>query len=921
MKKISLLINIIFSSVFTNYTVGQPENIDSLFERFAILYNAGDLVNAEETLFLVLKSEETLKEPQLVAVYNNLGVVNLMLGKYDKAIEYNNKAESLVSNNKQNSKDLADIYNNKGYLYYIKKSFNLAIEYLEKSIRIYRNLINKDEIVLINLSSAYINIGIAFLETKDYSSALDYFNKSAEIKSKHNLPGLALVYLNIAKTYVKTNDPVQAEKFYLRSIHRFTDEFGENYFRLAEVYFDYGLFLRSEGRNSEALESHRKALSICLKNYGEKHTLVALSYKHLGDHYFNQADYKTALEYYQESLIAVVNYFNNHDIYSNPSIDSSLFDIRLLDNLKSKARALELFAGDHNDKDIKLKIINTSLGTVELALQLIDRIRNNYLTEESRIYLAENEKETYLFAIHIASALYTLTGDRSMGEKMYSIAQKAKAAVLRNEITESELLYSAAIPDSLREKQNRLSGNISAYNNLILEESRKTSLDSNKISLWKDALFGMNRDKEKVTDEINKEFPQYHDLLQKTEPVPLSEIQKHLHSDETVIDYLLSNQYKNGKRDLYVFLITRDNLEFHETGLDSLFLENTEIIRKADNQYLNSEFSAYTGALSYMYVNLIKPVEGSFAGDRLIIIPDEEIAWLPFDAFLANSPGPEQTDYEGLRYLINNYTISYGYSSSLIFSKSPGFKRGVKVFAFAPDYGNNKTFSMAPELLYGAGKEIESIYKWFRGRKFTGDQGTETNFIQAARNPAMFHLAMHSVSDSINSKYSYLLFDTHSDTIEDGKLYNYEISLTRINSPMVVLSACNSGTGTLNHGEGLMSLARGFILAGASSVVRTAWEVNDETSAEIISRFYKHLSEGRLKDEAMRLAKLDYLDASHPAYSSPYFWAAYEVMGDNAPVAPNNSVLVLIISISLIVAAGILTFYLRRRRIFSDRSL
>jgi CHAT domain-containing protein len=257
----------------------------------------------------------------------------------------------------------------------------------------------------------------------------------------------------------------------------------------------------------------------------------------------------------------------------------------------------------------------------------------------------------------------------------------------------------------------------------------------------------------------------------------------------------------------------------------------------------------------------------------------------------------------------------------LIFSKSPGFKGRVEVFAFAPDYSNSKNSSSAPEVLIGAGKEIESIFKRFRGRKFTGDQATETNFLQAAKIPAMFHLAMHSVSDSTNSKYSYLLFDTHSDTIEDGKLYNYEISLTRINSPMVVLSACNSGTGTLYHGEGLMSLARGFILAGASSVVRTAWKVNDETSAKIISRFYYNLSEGMRKDEAMRLAKLDYLDASPPVWSSPYFWAAYEVMGDNVPVARDNSVPVLIISISLIVAAGILTFYLRRRRIFSDRSL
>lgn len=136
---------------------------------------------------------------------------------------------------------------------------------------------------------------------------------------------------------------------------------------------------------------------------------------------------------------------------------------------------------------------------------------------------------------------------------------------------------------------------------------------------------------------------------------------------------------------------------------------------------------------------------------------------------------------------------------------------------------------------------------------------------------------------------------------------------------MVVLSACNSGTGTLYYGEGLMSLARGFILAGASSVIKTAWDVNDETSAAIITRFYYHLSKGKQKNEAMRLAKLEYLKESSPAFTSPYFWAAYEVLGDNAPVARNDlrSVLI-IISLIVILATGILLSYFKRRSIFSD---
>jgi CHAT domain-containing protein len=137
---------------------------------------------------------------------------------------------------------------------------------------------------------------------------------------------------------------------------------------------------------------------------------------------------------------------------------------------------------------------------------------------------------------------------------------------------------------------------------------------------------------------------------------------------------------------------------------------------------------------------------------------------------------------------------------------------------------------------------------------------------------------------------------------------------------MVVLSACNSGAGTLYSGEGLMSLARGFILAGASSVIKTSWEINDETSKEIISRFYRHLSKGKEKDVAMRLAKLEYLKNSSPAFTNPYYWAAYEVLGDTRPVVDKKEEPVLILVYSVIIITGLAIVYFRRRKIFSERS-
>src|SRR5665647_598586 len=151
-----------------------------------------------------------------------------------------------------------------------------------------------------------------------------------------------------------------------------------------------------------------------------------------------------------------------------------------------------------------------------------------------------------------------------------------------------------------------------------------------------------------------------------------------------------------------------------------------------------------------MYLNLIKPVEDLFAGKKLIIIPDEEIGWLSFDAFLKDKPHADQTDYEGLHFLINDYTFSYGYSSSLIFSKSSRVKRGAEVFAFSPQYINASISGKVLSSLEGADSEIESVFKWFRGKSFKGEEATKLNFLNSLNDHAIFHLAMHSMTDSIN---------------------------------------------------------------------------------------------------------------------------------------------------------------------------
>ena len=97
---------------------------------------------------------------------------------------------------------------------------------------------------------------------------------------------------------------------------------------------------------------------------------------------------------------------------------------------------------------------------------------------------------------------------------------------------------------------------------------------------------------------------------------------------------------------------------------------------------------------------------------------------------------------------------------------------------------------------------------------------------------------------------------------------------------MVVLSACETGLGKVEFGEGVRSLGKSFLEAGASSIVYSLWTVNDLSTAKIMSAFYSYLKKGKTKDVAMQQARLDYLRQADSLHRNPYFWAGFVLHGE-----------------------------------------
>ena len=152
----------------------------------------------------------------------------------------------------------------------------------------------------------------------------------------------------------------------------------------------------------------------------------------------------------------------------------------------------------------------------------------------------------------------------------------------------------------------------------------------------------------------------------------------------------------------------------------------------------------------------------------------------------------------------------------------------------------------------------------------------------------ILHLATHAILNEQESKLSFIAFaDANDEIIDTGRIDLLELyGLPLPTLDMVVLSACETGIGKLQKGEGIISLARGFTYAGAKSIITSLWEVNDKATKTIMTDFYKNLKNGDDKAAALQAAKMAYLNNENieSQYKHPFYWASFIAVGDMSAV-------------------------------------
>ena len=301
----------------------------------------------------------------------------------------------------------------------------------------------------------------------------------------------------------------------------------------------------------------------------------------------------------------------------------------------------------------------------------------------------------------------------------------------------------------------------------------------------------------------------------------------------------------------------------------------------------NADIHEYIQAGVRLYSKLIGPVSKYLTNNsKLIIIPDDILDMLPFEALISDTNGSHQP--WNIRFLIRDFEVCYHYSATL-WAMTGGDSRmdpvqntGSKKFiGFSPSFNSPRS-----ELPY-AKEEIIRIATLLLDHgigaiSVTGDKATESHFKETASLYSWIHLATHSLINMNDPGRSGLKFSQPGKTDnknpgDDGTLRFDEICQLRLKADLVVLSACASGNGKLFRSEGLMGLTRAFIFAGASNVLFSIWNVTDRNTRDFMVGFYDEILSGKSYTSAIRAEKIRMI--SQPETSLPLIWAPFVMIG------------------------------------------
>jgi CHAT domain-containing protein len=441
-----------------------------------------------------------------------------------------------------------------------------------------------------------------------------------------------------------------------------------------------------------------------------------------------------------------------------------------------------------------------------------------------------------------------------------------------------------------------------------------------------------------LENQIRTSSPRYAALV-RPQPLTLAEVQRQVLDDSTAL-----LEYNLGTHQSYLFAATNNGLTLYRLPSRAQIERQAVELRqqlvpaglRRDIAGINVEsttrgltlgapstasanVSAYAAAANALYKTVVAPAIASVGDRRLLVVPDGALNYVPFESLVANTGG---IDYSTLAYLIKTNEIVYAPSASVVAvirqearkgsgagmllvadpvfdasdSRLKGSTQGAEraretvqrlsLASALSDVTKLKSNNLKLVRLDGTRSEAEEIAKLARAGGSQADVWLDFDANEAnlhgrkLENYRFLHLATHGLLDAERPQFTGLALSLVGNREGDGFLRVDEVFNLRLGSPLVMLSACETGLGKERRGEGVIGLTRAFMYAGAPTVGVSLWSVGDQSTAVLMPEFYRRLLAGRgsAPTAAMRASQLAMIAGKK--YSAPFYWSPFVLVGD-----------------------------------------
>lgn len=647
-------------------------------------------------------------------------------------------------------------------------------------------------------------------------------------------------------------DKTESSEHHLRTGLEIANDFGNLYYQMS-LNSEYSKLADLADRPvSEIIGYLDKALAINKKTEIGQENVMTLNLRKA--QYFDaSAKTDSARQCISRAFNALGGFEGNGPAELNISHFERHNSVYIIRALVNAAQLHASFHARHHDEDD----LNTSFHLYKLAADVFQSYYEKGSYNPSLHQVNRDIKEGILSSLHHLGM--------PLEDELIDLMEQNNSQMLRKEFEARQQEYTSIPPALLNEK------NLLIAQKSHLENSVEAYPDSVELVTQLNKLF---EHIEGLMADINAIDPQFESFYATAPSV--SETRDKLSKQDLIIHYI------QGLERSFAVLVSKDEVGLVELGsrsqIDSLV---TDFHLALQSPRVDCD------ALARACHNiLIQPFEAQIqAHDNLIIVPDGKLNYLPFEVLRGGKNGD---------YLVTRHNISYSPSLSLwnLTSDAAAHNsvgQSMEIAAFSPVYSEayydgqtRNTAENRLEDIQGATREAKAIANSFSGDLYSGDDATKWKFIEQANRYDIFHLAMHTMYDDVQSQYSQLIFQNAE------KLTFNELYALHLPAKLVVLSACNTGIGPLKAGEGMQSLSRALSYAGVQSSVYSLWPVPDAETEKIMLQFYTNLKSGFAKDKALAEAKRTFI-AENPLRTHPYFWAGFVLQGDQSAVVEQEA--------------------------------